>query len=68
MIADTPGGGGWGDPFMRDPQRVLRDVRDEVVSVAGAARDYGVVIGADGRSVDLTATAALRARRQVERS
>jgi N-methylhydantoinase B len=68
MVADTPGGGGWGDPFTRDPQRVLRDVRDEVVSVAGAARDYGVVIGDDGRSVDLAATAALRARRKVERS
>jgi N-methylhydantoinase B len=63
MIADTPGGGGWGDPFTRDPQLVLRDVRDEVVSVEGAARDYGVVIGPDGRSVDLAATAALRASR-----
>ncbi len=61
MIADTPGGGGWGDPFARDPQRVLRDVRDEVVSVEAAARDYGVVIGADGRSVDAAATASLRA-------
>jgi N-methylhydantoinase B len=64
MIADTPGGGGWGDPFTRDPQLVLRDVRDEVVSVAGAARDYGVVISADGRSVDLEASAALRANRR----
>jgi N-methylhydantoinase A/oxoprolinase/acetone carboxylase beta subunit/N-methylhydantoinase B/oxoprolinase/acetone carboxylase alpha subunit len=66
MIADTPGGGGWGDPFTRDPQLVLRDVRDEVVSVAGAARDYGVVISADGRSVDLEATAALRANRRCD--
>jgi N-methylhydantoinase B len=63
MIADTPGGGGWGDPFTRDPRLVLRDVRDEVVSVEGAARDYGVVIGADGCSVDLKATAARRASR-----
>ena len=42
---------------------MLRDVRDEVVSAAAAARDYGVVIGADGRSVDLEATAVLRASR-----
>jgi N-methylhydantoinase B len=63
MIAETPGGGGWGDPFTRDPKLVLRDVRDEVVSVAAAARDYGVVIGADGRSIDQEATATLRARR-----
>jgi N-methylhydantoinase A len=63
MIAETPGGGGWGDPFTRDPELVLRDVRDEVVSVAAAARDYGVAIGAAGRSVDGEATAALRAGR-----
>jgi len=63
MIAETPGGGGWGDPFTRDPKLVLRDVRDEVISVAAAARDYGVVIGADGRSVDEEATAVRRVGR-----
>ncbi len=61
MIAETPGGGGWGDPFARAPEAVLRDVRDEVVSVEAAARDYGVVISADGRSVDESGTAQLRA-------
>lgn len=66
MIADTPGGGGWGNPLTRDPELVLRDVWDEVVSAEGAARDYGVVIGVDGRSVDIEATAALRARRGEE--
>ena len=61
MIADTPGGGGWGDAFEREPASVLRDVMDDVVSVEGARRDYGVVIGDDGRSVDAEATARLRA-------
>ena len=61
MIADTPGGGGWGDAFERDADAVLRDVMDDVVSVEGARRDYGVVIGDDGRSVDVEATARLRA-------
>ena len=60
MIADTPGGGGWGDPFEREPDAVLRDVMDEVVSAEGARRDYGVVIGSDGRSVDAHATDLLR--------
>ena len=63
MIADTPGGGGWGDPFQRPPELVLRDVRDEVVSVAAAARDYGVVISDDGRSFDAEKTTALRGKR-----
>ena len=61
MIADTPGGGGWGDAFEREPSAVLRDVMDDVVSVEGARRDYGVVIGDDGRTVDAEATARLRA-------
>ena len=54
------GGGGWGDPFRRDPERVLRDVRDGVVAHDAAARDYGVAISEDGRSIDRKATEALR--------
>jgi len=40
----TAGGGGFGDPLERDPQRVLQDVIDDYVSVERAALDYGVVI------------------------
>ncbi len=54
-------GGGWGDPMRRDPQRVLADVRDEVVGVAAARTVYGVAITPDGRAVDADATARLRA-------
>lgn len=66
----TNGAGGWGDPFARDPGRVLRDVRDEYVSIEGAARDYGVVIQGDpqrdpeGLTIDMAATETLR-RSQV---
>jgi len=63
MIANTPGGGGWGDPFARPPELVLRDVRDGVVSRAKAAQDYGVVLTADGRSVDVSATSTERGKR-----
>jgi len=63
MIADTPGGGGWGEPLERDCALVLRDVRDEVVSVNGALEDYGVVVHSDGLSLDLAATGAERQRR-----
>lgn len=65
MQADTPGGGGWGDPFERPVELVLRDVRDGVVSVDAAVTDYGVVIVPDGASitVDDRATAGLRQQR-----
>ncbi|MBJ3775564.1 hydantoinase B/oxoprolinase family protein [Acuticoccus mangrovi] len=56
---ETPGGGGWGDPRRRDPQRVARDVRLGFVS-EGVARDtYAVALAADG-SVDAAATERLR--------
>lgn len=41
------GGGGWGDPFKRPVEAVLADVRNEYVSIEGAARDYGVVVEGD---------------------
>ena len=41
---DPPGGGGYGPPAERDPQAVLHDVIEGYVSIAGAARDYGVVV------------------------
>ncbi len=55
------GGGGWGDPRDRDPERVREDVLNEFVSRASAERDYGVVLTARLR-VDLEATRKLRAR------
>jgi N-methylhydantoinase B len=54
------GGGGWGDPLARDPERVLRDVRDGLVSRGAAERDYGVALTPDGRAVDAAATERLR--------
>lgn len=67
----TNGGGGWGDPFARDPARVLRDVADGYVSIAKAAHDYGVAISGDperdpeGLSIDDRETARLRDARAV---
>ena len=44
---ETPGGGGFGDPRTRDPERIARDVRLGYVTREAAQRDYGVTIGAD---------------------
>ncbi|GHE83641.1 methylhydantoinase [Amycolatopsis deserti] len=66
----TNGGGGWGDPLERDPQRVLRDVRDEYLTIAAAERDFGVVITGDphadpeGLVLDEAATEKVRAARR----
>lgn len=56
----TPGGGGYGDPFGRDPALVARDVRRGYYT-PGQARDlFGVALAADG-APDPAATAGLRA-------
>ncbi|QIN80043.1 hydantoinase B/oxoprolinase family protein [Rubrobacter marinus] len=40
----SAGGGGYGDPLLRDPEAVREDVADGYVTVEGARRDYGVVV------------------------
>jgi N-methylhydantoinase B len=55
-----PGGGGFGDPRARDPQRVLHDVLDGLISVDAARQDYGVAIDAD-LQLNLAETQRLRA-------
>ncbi len=64
---ELPGAGGWGSPLSRDPQAVLADVREGKVSIDGALRDYGVVILGSPASVNLEASAALRAELQTAR-
>ena len=57
------GGGGWGDPFERDPAAVAEDVRDGKVSVEAAVALYGVVASPDG-AIDHAASAAIRDERR----
>ena len=54
-------GGGYGDPLERDPQRVLRDVEDGILSFQEARAIYGVATQGDDPTLDLAATAKLRA-------
>jgi N-methylhydantoinase B len=56
----SPGGGGFGEPQRRDPEAVLRDVRDGVVSLRAARDVYGVALSGDPLRVDPVETVALR--------
>jgi N-methylhydantoinase B len=47
-LVEVGGGGGFGSPLERDPERVLADVRSGYVSLESARRDYGVVIHQTG--------------------
>ena len=65
---DLPGAGGHGDALSRDLTLVAKDLRDGLVSIEGAARDYGVVARGDPPEIDLTATEVLRARLRTTRA
>ncbi len=56
------GGGGYGDPLQRDPERVRQEARDGVISRATALETFGVVLGeGEDPSLDREATARRRA-------
>jgi N-methylhydantoinase B len=58
------GGGGFGDPLDRDPEKVVHDVRNDAVSAEVARRVYGVVFNG---ALDVEATERERERIRAER-
>jgi N-methylhydantoinase B len=65
LIADTWGGGGCGDPYEREIERVVFDVQAGLVTPQGAL-SYGVVVN-DDLTADVAATDKLRAKLKAER-
>jgi N-methylhydantoinase B/oxoprolinase/acetone carboxylase alpha subunit len=63
----TAGGGGWGDPLLRDPAAVVRDVRSGKVTRDAAFEAYGVALLEDG-SVNEPLTLETRSLRQSSAS
>jgi N-methylhydantoinase B len=57
----TPGGGGYGDPFKREPQKVALDVSRGYYTREQGEALYGVALNAQGE-VDLARTDQLRKR------
>ena len=60
---ETCGGGGWGDPLKRDPERVRTDVARGSITARGAFEDYGVALDPATLDLDKTATDEERRRR-----
>ena len=55
----TPCGGGYGNPFERNPEKVLEDVLDRYITREHARENYGVVI-TDDMKIDYASTENLR--------
>ena len=60
LFQQAGGGGGYGDPFKRDPQLVAREVRNGILSLEKAKKDYGVIIDPDTYELNRDETARLR--------
>ncbi|MFQ5971457.1 MAG: hydantoinase B/oxoprolinase family protein [Alphaproteobacteria bacterium] len=61
LIVELPGGGGFGEPFERDPELVAREVRDGLLTPEAARSVYGVAASAEG-ALDPRGTRRLRTR------
>jgi N-methylhydantoinase B len=60
VLLRTAGGGGYGDPFRREPQRVREDVADGLISIRRARERYGVALDPGSLAVDPIETERLR--------
>ena len=67
IMVRSAGGGGYGDPLERDPQRVATDLREGYISAAQAHQLYGLVLD-KANAVDKAATAAWRERLRAGRT
>lgn len=61
LVNNTGGGGGFGNPFRRDPSAVVDDVRNGFVSLEAARSEYGVSVDSSTWSFNEQETAQLRA-------
>jgi N-methylhydantoinase B len=64
LIIRTPGGGGYGNPLERDPNAVLKDVLNELVSVEAAEQEYRVAIDIRKKNINWNLTRKLRENRR----
>jgi len=66
IVLETAGGGGYGPALERDPEKVLEDVLDGLISFERARTCYGVVIDPETGRIDRSATRRQREERQGE--
>ena len=56
----TTGGGGWGNPFERDPELVIKDFQNHYITAERATLDYGVVIDSSTMKLNIEKTMKIR--------
>ena len=64
LFQQAGGGGGYGDPFLRDPELVAREVKNGIISSEKERDQYGVVIDQETIEVNLEETGILRKKKK----
>lgn len=64
VVIDSAGGGGYGNPYERDPEMVEMDVIEGYVTPERAKEDYGVVINPITMKIDFDLTRDLREKKK----
>jgi N-methylhydantoinase B len=60
LFQQAGGGGGYGDPRLRDAQKVAREVKNGIIGIQQARESYGVVVDPETFAVDMEETQRLR--------
>lgn len=60
LFQQAGGGGGYGDPYLRDPTLVAKEVKNGIISIERAKKDYRVVVDLETFELDAEATRRLR--------
>ena len=60
IVTETPGGGGWGSPRLRDAEAVRSDVLEGMISPERAREVYGVAVDPQTMELDEAETRRLR--------
>jgi N-methylhydantoinase B len=60
LFQQAGGGGGYGNPLLRDAKKVAQEVRNGIISPEQARESYGVVLDLESFAVDIDETKRLR--------
>jgi len=60
LFQQAGGGGGYGNPHLRDAQKVAREVKNGIISIEQAKESYGVVVNPENFNLDMETTRKLR--------
>ena len=64
LFQQAGGGGGYGNPYLRDPAQVAQEVKAGIISSKKAQEDYGVVIKPKTFELNLEETEKLRKKKR----